>query len=276
MNFFKTGLLAMTLLLAGASAEAQQHKVTYFSKSGMKKVMATEAHYFEIQEENASGGGTRTRFLMEDSSKIRQFTYNDLDGGEYKIGILDGPHYEWYKNGKLKEQATYRDNSLTGEYKGWYESEKLHYRKKFRDGMLQDTLVAYYETGEVRRVEVYDGGKLVSGKLYEEAGGEMEFFPMEQMPVFPGGEQKMLNWLSRNIAYPKSMRKEKVQGLVVLSFIVKKDGSIGEAEVVKELHPAADAEGLRILSSMPVWKPGLREGKPVDVRYTLPIKYAFN
>ncbi|RDV14371.1 TonB family protein [Pontibacter diazotrophicus] len=276
MRVFKVTALLVIMFLTGVSVEAQEHKVRYFSRSGVKEVTAPEAHFFEIQEENETGGGMRTRFLVEDSTKVRQFTYSDLDGGEYKTGIMDGPYYEWHKNGNVKVQATYSNDRLIGEYKSWYESGKLHYKRKYRDNLPQDTLIAYYETGDVRRVEVYDGGKMVSGKLFDEAGGEMEFFPMEQMPEFPGGEQKMLNWLSRNIKYPKSMRKEKVQGLVVLSYVVEENGSIGEVEVVKELHPAADAEAVRMLNSMPAWKPGLQEGKPIDVRYTLPINYAFD
>lgn len=275
MRNLKVAALFVFLFLAGASAEAQQQVVKYFSKSGVKQVPAPEAHYFEVQEENASGGGTQTRFLMEDSSKVRLFTYSDIDGGEYGQGILDGPYYEWHKNGNLKLQAAYNNQELSGEYVAWYESGKLAYRRKYRDGLPQDTLIAYYETGDIRRVEVYDGGKMVSGKLYDEAGGEIGFFPMEQMPEFPGGEYKMLNWLARNIKYPKSMRKEKVKGLVIISFVVKKDGSFGEAEVVKALHPEGDAEALRVLNSMPAWKPGLQEGKPVDVRYYLPIRYSF-
>ena len=276
MRIFKVTALVVVLFVTGASAKAQEHKVKYFSKSGVKEVSAPEGHFFEIVEENGTGGGTRTRFLVEDSTKVQQFTYSDLDGGEYETGIKEGPYYEWHKNGKLKTQATYSNDKLSGEYKSWYESGELRYQKKYRDYILQDTLVAYYETGDIRRTEVYNNGKMISGKLFDEAGGEMDFFPMEQLPEFPGGEYKMLNWLSRNIKYPKSMRKEKVQGLVVLTFVVKEDGSISEAEVVRELHPAADAEALRMISSMPTWKPGLQEGKPANVRYTLPIRYSFD
>lgn len=274
MRIFKVAILLITLLLAGISTEAQQHKVKYFGKSGVKEAPASEAYFFEVEEENPVGGGTRTRYLMDDSSKVRQFSYSDLDGGDYKVGITDGLYYAWYNSGQLKEQATYSNNRLSGEYKSWYESGKLRYRRKYREGLPQDTLVAYYETGTVRRVEIYDSGKMVSGKLYGETGEEIEFFPMEQMPQFSGGEQIMLNWLSKTIRYPKKMRKKKVRGLVITSFIVKEDGSISEAEVVKSLHPDGDAEALRVINSMPAWKPGLQEGKPVDVRYYLPIRYS--
>lgn len=276
MKIFKVALLLTTLLLTGISTEAQQHRIKYFSKSGVKEVAASEAHFFEIEEKNAQGGGTRTRYLIEDSSKVRQFTYSDLEGGEYKLGTADGPYDEWHNNGQLKVQANYSNNRLSGAYISWYESGKLRFSRKYLEGLPQDTLMGYYETGAVRRIEIYDGGEMVSGKLYEETGEEAEFFPMEQMPQFAGGEQMMLNWLGKTIRYPKTMYKKKVQGLVITSFVVKEDGSTSEAEVVRGIHPDGDAEALRVINSMPAWIPGQQEGKPVDVRYYLPVRYSIN
>ena len=273
MKILYAFLITAFALLTGA-AVAQTNNVTYINKNG-KEVPAAEAYYFTLKEVNESGGGTKTRFLVKDSTKVSQTTYSDIDGGKYNSGVADGPYYEWHENGKLKLQTAYRNDTLAGEYKSWYESGKLHYVRKYKGRLPQDTLQAYYESGALRRIEIYENstGKMASGKLFNEAGEEMKFFPMEQMPAFPGGENVMLKWLAMNIRYPKAARKADAQGLVVVSFTVGKNGQIAEAEVIKGFHPDADDEALRVVNKMPKWKPGLLEGEPVAVRYTLPVRF---
>jgi protein TonB len=269
-------LLIAVLFASGHLAYAQTKTVKYFSKSGFKEVEAAEAHFFEITEKNAAGGGTKTRFLLEDSSKVNQFTYSNLDGGEYGQGLLNGPYYEWYKSGNMKVQAFYNQGKFSGLYKRWYESGQLYYKRMYNQNPIPDTLRAYHESGSIRRVEVYANRELVSGKVYDEAGAELPFFPMEEMPEFPGGEARLLQWLATNIKYPKKAYKANAQGLVVVTYVVEKDGRIRDAEVIKGIHPDADAEALRVVNRMPIWKPGLQEGEPVPVRYTLPVRYTIN
>lgn len=271
-----TMALAVAMFVGCVSATAQQQEVRYLSKGGIAGVSASEAFYFEVTEANADGGGTITRYHMADSTKLRQHTYSDLDGGRNETGILEGPRYEWYANGNLKEQATYSNDELHGTYQGWHENGKLHFKKQYAQGTLQDSLIAYYETGEVRRVEVYRDGKMTSGKVYDRAGQEVKFIPMQQMPLFPGGESMMLRYLGRNIKYPKNMVKIGLQGLVVVSFVVRKDGTLHDLEIVKDLHPDGNAEAMRVVRNMPTWQPGLVEGEPVDVLYYLPVRYTIN
>lgn len=267
--FFVMWMVLFTM--AGQKAAAQ---VKYLSKSGIRQVAAEEAHFFEVSEENASGGGVKTRYYVADSSKASLYTYSDLDGGEFKTGVRQGPYYEWYGNGAQKRQGYYANNRLDGEYRAYYENGALKYKMYYKVGQPQDTLTAYYGSGNIRRVEVYESGKMTSGNVFSEAGEVMEFFPMMQMPTFPGGEQAMLSYLAGNIKYPKKMAKAKVQGLVVVSFTVEKDGSLKDIEIVKSLHPDGDAEALRVIDNMPLWTPGLEEGKPVDVQYVLPVRYS--
>ncbi|WP_266203638.1 energy transducer TonB [Pontibacter kalidii] len=271
MRIVLAAVLMALLSVAGQQAVAQ---VRYLSKSGVKEVPAAEAHFFEVKEENATGGGTLTRYLTADSSKVSLYTYSDLDGGEYKTGVKEGPYYEWHRNGNLKIEGNYSHNKLHGEYRAWYEGGQLYYKRLYEKGMEEDTLKAYYESGKLRRVEMYDSGEMVSGKLYSEAGKEVVFFPMTQLPSFPGGEYDMLRFLASNIKYPKHMQKAGVQGLVVLSFVVQPDGTFKDIEVVKGVHPDGDAEAVRVLQKMPLWKPGLEEGKPTDMHFVLPVRYS--
>ena len=98
---------------------------------------------------------------------------------------------------------------------------------------------------------------------------------LDQMPEFPGGMEALNTCLRTNIRYPQEAQKAGIQGRVIIQFIVSKDGSITDAEVVESVDPQLDAEGLRLIKNMPRWKPGMRKGQAIRVKQTLPIRFAF-
>ena len=95
----------------------------------------------------------------------------------------------------------------------------------------------------------------------------------EEMPEFPGGMAECMKYLSKNINYPEDCKKEGVQGRVIVQFVVDKDGSIKDPTIARGVHPSLDKEALRVLSSMPNWKPGKQKGEAVKVRYTIPVMF---
>lgn len=96
----------------------------------------------------------------------------------------------------------------------------------------------------------------------------------ETMPYFPGGQVFMLKYLADNIKYPASAVKAKKQGRVIVTFIVQKDGSVTHAKIAKSIDPELDAEALRVVKGMPKWTPGTQNGKPVNVKYSVPVKFS--
>lgn len=96
----------------------------------------------------------------------------------------------------------------------------------------------------------------------------------ETMPQFPGGQGVLMKYLAANIKYPASAVKAKKEGRVIVTFIVQKDGSITHAKIAKSIDPELDAEALRIVKGMPKWTPGTQNGKPVSVRYMVPVKFS--
>jgi len=102
------------------------------------------------------------------------------------------------------------------------------------------------------------------------------FMVVEDMPEFPGGTNALLEYLKKNIKYPAICRENNIQGRVLVQFIVNKDGSIVDCEVVKPVNPSLDKEALRVISGMPKWKPGSQRGKPVRVKYTVPVNFRLN
>ena len=102
------------------------------------------------------------------------------------------------------------------------------------------------------------------------------FDVVEEMPQFPGGPSALFEFLSKNMQYPKDAEKAKLQGRVIVTFVVKKDGSITDAKVVKSVAPSLDAEALRVINAMPNWAPGRQGGQPVNVKYTVPLTFRLN
>jgi len=100
------------------------------------------------------------------------------------------------------------------------------------------------------------------------------FIVVEEPPRFPGGHDAMLSFLSENIHYPQPARQEAVQGTVYLTFVINSDGSVDNARVVRGVHWSLDEEALRVIRAMPAWIPGEQRGKPVNVQFTMPIRFA--
>ena len=106
-----------------------------------------------------------------------------------------------------------------------------------------------------------------------ETKGDSIYSVVETMPDFPGGQKELLSFLSRNIKYPTKAIENKIQGRVIVQFVVNKDGSISGAKVVRSVDPDLDKEALRVINSMPKWKPGMQKGEPVSVKFTVPIVF---
>lgn len=96
---------------------------------------------------------------------------------------------------------------------------------------------------------------------------------VEKMPAFPGGMAELMKYLRSNVRYPVEAHKAGIQGRVVVSFIVNKDGTVKDAKIVRSVDKSIDAEALRVISAMPKWQPGYQDGKAVSVRYTVPVTF---
>ncbi len=108
----------------------------------------------------------------------------------------------------------------------------------------------------------------------EEEEEEVVFVVVEKMPEFPGGQQALFKYLSENVKYPVIAQENGIQGRVICQFVVNKDGKIVDVEVVRSGgDPSLDKEAVRVIKSMPNWKPGQQRGKAVRVKYTVPVNF---
>lgn len=99
------------------------------------------------------------------------------------------------------------------------------------------------------------------------------FVIVEDMPKFPGGEAELLRFVNKSIKYPVIAQENGIQGRVTCSFVINRDGSVVDAEVLRGVDPSLDKEALRVINTMPPWEAGKQRGKPVRVKYTIPITF---
>ena len=104
-------------------------------------------------------------------------------------------------------------------------------------------------------------------------GDDKVYDIVEQQPEFPGGPSAMAKWLGDNIKYPAEAAKNNIQGRVIVRFVIGSDGTVGNVEIVRGVDPQLDAEAVRVINAMPKWTPGKQDGKPVAVRYTIPVTF---
>jgi TonB family protein len=99
------------------------------------------------------------------------------------------------------------------------------------------------------------------------------FVVVEEMPVFPGGDSLLLNYIARNTKYPANAKANKIQGRVIVRFCVTKDGGIDRISVIKSVDPELDSESMRVVGTLPDFNPGKQGGKAVPVWYMVPITF---
>ena len=109
----------------------------------------------------------------------------------------------------------------------------------------------------------------------QDVNEEVIFDQAEENPEFIGGKEKLYEYLAENIQYPEKAKENKIQGEVFVQFVVWKDGTIKDVEVVKGSQKTLDVEAIRVVKSMPKWTPGKNQGDEVNVRYILPIRFTF-
>lgn len=137
------------------------------------------------------------------------------------------------------------------------------------ESIVQDEQQVYYEDDSSAVTPV------TSTAVQKEVIDNEVYQVVEDMPVFPGGNNEIARYLVNNIQYPIEALENGVMGRVLVQFIVEKDGSVSNAKVVRAVHPLLDKEALRVVNSMPKWTPGKQRGKAVRVKYTIPITFKY-
>lgn len=220
----------------------------------------------------------------------------------YKNGKKTGDETCFYPNGKVFQQIHYPESNgrpnedgedylITanldslgkaqvtdgnGYYKGYdnkfqYVNEEGNVKNGKRDGQWKGEEKDFH----IKFTETYDNGKLVSGNSTTDNGKSATYQQSRQvLPQFKGGVEAFGRYLSNNIVYPDFARTRDIQGKVILTFVVEKDGKLTDIKVSKSVATSLDEEAVSVLKRSPKWVPGTRFGFPVRVQYSVPIDFS--
>ncbi len=221
----------------------------------------------------------------------------------YEHGQPIGDVYDYYPNGKMYSVVTYNQSSDQNYYaslvqnqiiKAVYDSTGLvlvkdgngHYpvfgddhktiieEGNVKNGKRDSMWTGTSNKGKIHFTENYTNGKLIQGKSTDDKGNNYIYTEKEVLPQFKGGVSAFSRFLGSNIIYPPDARSKGIQGRVILSFVVEKDGKLTDIKIMQGVTPDINNEAARVINQSPKWNPGLQNGVPVRVNYTIPINFA--
>jgi TonB family protein len=143
------------------------------------------------------------------------------------------------------------------------------YGEKGKNGVIEITTKKNPTAGNNEKVSKIE----VTGYGSEQKVIKEQYVIVEEMPQFPGGNEAMSKWISSNIKYPGEAIKKNITGKVIVDLIVGKNGKISNAKVSESVNPLLNNEAIRVINSMPDWKPGTQSGNPVEVYIRIPIDF---
>ncbi|MFT5886253.1 MAG: protein TonB [Arcticibacterium sp.] len=210
-----------------------------------------DKNWKEITEDSASFYSIR--YQLNDS--LWQINDYFIDGRTQMTGTCTGADYA----------------NRVGKFRYYSEDGILEIKENYLANGIVSQVIHYYKNGQEDFIYDYspETGKLISRKFYTE-NGERSLFTE---PIFNGGIRKMNAYISSSLKYPDEARKTKIQGRVLVRFLIEKDGTINELTVPNSVHPLLDEEAMRVISEMPEWIPKQRDGKPLRIYFTLPINF---
>jgi TonB family protein len=116
-------------------------------------------------------------------------------------------------------------------------------------------------------------GMLFSQETLVDTDDTLLFYVIEEKPEFPGGQDALLTYIAKNTMYPDSAKENGIEGKVFISFVINKEGYVTRVKTIRSVHPLLDNEAVRVIESLPQWKPGKQRGQYVNVQFQIPINF---
>ena len=229
--------------------------------------------------------GSTVMFTLVDKTKEVKVTKELLDiAAKRTISVAFGEGAEDFENKPVTVKGVVYDSEPTptpivgaivrvvGSTKGVVTNQKGEFSIETSTGEALLFTYVGYEPEQIGVAQLYKDNQDCAVHLKHTSTTKV-YDVVEEMPQFPGGVGKMMEYLAVNLHYPKEAEAKGLQGRVIANFVIEPDGSITNAKVVKSLDPALDAEALRLVNAMPKWTPGKQGGVPMRVKYTIPITF---
>ena len=237
--------LLFSCILLFFNSDMSGQDTIYLDKQWKPTKLIEEANYFKVLIRDKPDTNNVSESIYFISGQIKsQVNYTD-----YRIGLIDGIKKEWYDDGQIRKESDYKQGKLNGR------------------------LLIYWNNGKLKRSDIYKEDVFVKGKCYTIEGADTIHYYYETMPKFPGGDKALMKYIKSELEYPYEYGKKGLGGVVILSFIVKKDGSVADIKVLQGINYEFDGEAIRVIKKMPAWIPGTREGNVASMLLKLPIRF---
>jgi len=244
-------LLSLFVIFLSFNVFSQDTLIQYFDKYDKKVKKKAKADYYKkivhksdsiwyVEQYNA--GDT---ILFSATYKTKNF---ETKNGYYK---------KYYSNGTTQEEGNYLDNERNGDWFFYHKNSKISKKGIFEKGKWKEIPLCYDENGNE-----------TEGVFYSNV--------LSVKPEFPGGDNEMLRFISKNTKYPFSAKENNIFGTVFISFIIEKNGKLSNIEIARSRSSELDEECLRVVNLFPDFKLGEINGVPVKVKYIVPIKFMLN
>jgi protein TonB len=264
-------MLLVFICLILSYGKTQDTLTSYFDKDWEVVSKKKDAKHYRMEYFDSE----KNLWAVKDynmSGQIQMSGYYETQKKEVKHGLF----IYYTSTGQIETRESFMRGVNHGKYECWYDNGKPYEIIDYRYGKYHGELITYWKNGQQRRKDIFENDILKSGIVWDSLGNEVEYCNFVDMPEFPGGQNELLKFISENIRYPIRASMRRIQGKVFIGFIVDNKGNIRDVSVVKRVHRFLDAEALRVISIMPKWKPGMKEGEPVSVRYQVPINFKLN
>jgi TonB family protein len=264
-----------------------------FYRVKIKTLPDSDTHFQVIKIDN-EGDSTIFSYYSKKEKNIKIKKLEELiSKGQI---VLDGESIVMTKGEKYKNYRVYKNGELISNKKmdrDFLFSETIYNPRKkvsletvyYPSGVVWATIIEnfsnnqinvmeYYESGNVKRREQIKDGILVKEEHYTSAGQDTLFaLPFIRKAYFPGGEKRLLQFVSNNLRYPAGALGGRISGRVIVRFVIDTTGKIKDSEILRHVYPDLDEEAIRIVKLMPKWGPGIQYGEITDTYYILPILF---
>jgi TonB family protein len=296
---YYTAISFFLVFLISGSLSAQKKRYIDFLEEGEKII---NGNYQYVITKHPDG-----RFIYRCFFPEKMLLIDVIDYADEKMTTTEGRRLRWFDNGHRSVESTYRGGFLHGAYREYsFETDSLMVEGNYFNGEKIGAWRSYHTSGALSKEEFYEDGLREGAYMYydtlgaiTESGvmaadtvqilsvGKMPVMGLiERMPQFPGCEtiedakerkrcadREMLEYVYGNIKYPSRARNRGVEGMAMADFVVEKDGRVTNVRVLHGLNEDISKEVERIMKGMPVWHPGYEQGKPVRVKFNLPVKF---
>lgn len=264
MKIFAAVLLVFVFSSAVVAQTAPD--TIYYNKDWKKTYSAYYTYYRTI---NRADG----KFNVEDHYRSGQIQMRGSFLALEPKEVEDG-HFTYYTESGIKTRDEYfKEGLLEGDYLSYDTAGHLMLKMFFKHDKWDGHRTAYYSSGVIYRDEIYADGEFVSGHVYNEKGKEVKFFPREEMPVYPGGDAAMAEFVSTHLEYPDVAKKLGIQGTVKVKFVVGTEGKVEDVGIAESENIVLNDAAMDVVRKLQKFKPAQQEGRLVKFSYILPIVF---